>query len=113
MRCPGPPYNLGPYCWVDDDGRKYHKLMTRYLTSLVAYVEDGRRLKSQAASVNCYMRRTSSVWTVRDGPRVKRNIHLLTLPMSCPDWMLLQGFRYLDTDPGRRLHLYPPIRRHD
>ncbi|KAF4921187.1 hypothetical protein CGCF245_v015639 [Colletotrichum fructicola] len=48
MRCPGPPCDLGPHCWVDDNGRKHHKLMTRHLTSLVAYVEDGGRLESHS-----------------------------------------------------------------
>ncbi|KAF4772737.1 hypothetical protein HER10_EVM0009053 [Colletotrichum scovillei] len=48
MRCPGPPCNLGPHCWVDDNGGKHHKLMTRHLTSLVAYVEDGGMLESHS-----------------------------------------------------------------
>ncbi|KAK2021448.1 hypothetical protein LX32DRAFT_604751 [Colletotrichum zoysiae] len=48
MRCPGSPCNLGPHCWVDDNGRKHYKLVTRHLTKMVAYVEDDGRLESHS-----------------------------------------------------------------
>ena len=41
MRCPGPPYHLGPYCWGDSIGNKYYKLKTHHLRHLLNYVEHG------------------------------------------------------------------------
>ncbi|KAE9568045.1 hypothetical protein CGMCC3_g15844 [Colletotrichum fructicola] len=46
MRCPGPPCDLGPHCWVDDHGKKHYKLATRHLASLITHVKDGGELKS-------------------------------------------------------------------
>jgi hypothetical protein len=45
MRCPGPPCDLGPYCWCDPDGKKRYKLNTHHLRSLIRYVEQGHELR--------------------------------------------------------------------
>lgn len=47
MRCPGPPCDLGPHCWVDPAGKKHYKLRSHHLTDLVRYVERGNVLQSQ------------------------------------------------------------------
>jgi hypothetical protein len=44
MRCPGHPCRLGPYCWVDPDGKKHYKLFRPHLENLVEYVEQGHTL---------------------------------------------------------------------
>jgi hypothetical protein len=46
MRCPGPPCDLGPYCWCDPDGKKHYKLNTHHLRSLIRYVEQGHELRT-------------------------------------------------------------------
>jgi hypothetical protein len=48
MRCPGPPYQLGPHCWRDPNGMKHYKLYPHYLRSLVKYVQDGPKQQCQA-----------------------------------------------------------------
>lgn len=46
MRCPGPPCNLGTYCWRDNIGKKHYKLKTHHLKSLIRHVEEGGILQS-------------------------------------------------------------------
>ena len=46
MRCPGPPCNLGTYCWRDNIGKKHYKLKTHHLKSLIRHVEEGGLLQS-------------------------------------------------------------------
>lgn len=46
MRCPGPPCNLGPYCWRDNVGKRHYKLKTHNLKSLIRYVENGGTLET-------------------------------------------------------------------
>jgi hypothetical protein len=46
MRCPGPPCNLGPYCWRDSVGKKHYKLKTHHLKSLIKHVEQGGTLET-------------------------------------------------------------------
>ena len=46
MRCPGPPCDLGPYCWCDPDGQKHYKLNTHRLRSLIRYIEQGHKLQT-------------------------------------------------------------------
>jgi hypothetical protein len=46
MRCPGHPCRLGPYCWIDPDGKKHYKLFRPHLENLVEYVEQGHMLQS-------------------------------------------------------------------
>jgi hypothetical protein len=46
MRCPGPPYNLGPYCWRDNAGKKHYKLKTHHLKGLIRHVEEGGTLET-------------------------------------------------------------------
>jgi hypothetical protein len=41
MRCPGPPCNLGSYCWIDSEGKRHYKLKTHHLRNLIRYVEKG------------------------------------------------------------------------
>jgi hypothetical protein len=45
MRCPGPPCHLGFYCWRDSVGKKYYKLKTHHLKSLIRYVEQSGELQ--------------------------------------------------------------------
>ncbi|KAL3952671.1 hypothetical protein ACCO45_012614 [Purpureocillium lilacinum] len=44
-RCPGPPCDREPYCWLDPTGHKHYKLMTHHLKSLVKFVQDGNTLQ--------------------------------------------------------------------
>jgi hypothetical protein len=46
MRCPGPPCNLGPYCWRDNIGKKHYKLKTHHLKNLIRHVEEGGTLET-------------------------------------------------------------------
>jgi hypothetical protein len=46
MRCPGPPCNLGPYYWRDNVGKRYYKLKTYNLKSLIRHVEHGGTLET-------------------------------------------------------------------
>jgi hypothetical protein len=46
MRCPGPPCNLGPYCWRDPVGKKHYKMMTHQLKGLVRHVGQGGQLQN-------------------------------------------------------------------
>jgi hypothetical protein len=46
FRCPGPPCNLGPYCWCDPIGKKHYKLLTCHLKSLIKYMDEGNTLQS-------------------------------------------------------------------
>ncbi|KAJ6436642.1 reverse transcriptase domain protein [Purpureocillium lavendulum] len=45
FRCPGPPCDRGPYCWLDPNGHKHYKLMTHQLKSLVKFVQEGNTLQ--------------------------------------------------------------------
>ncbi|OAQ59770.1 hypothetical protein VFPFJ_11564 [Purpureocillium lilacinum] len=45
FRCPGPPCDRGPYCWLDPNGHKHYKLMTHQLKSLVKFVREGNTLQ--------------------------------------------------------------------
>jgi hypothetical protein len=38
--------NKGPHCWRDRIRKKYYKLNTHYLKSLIMYVQDGYTLKT-------------------------------------------------------------------
>jgi hypothetical protein len=38
IRCPGPLYDLEPYCWGDLDRKKQYKLNTYYLRALISSV---------------------------------------------------------------------------
>jgi hypothetical protein len=46
FRCPGPPYDLGPYCWRDPVSKKRYKLRTHHLKALIDFVEQGNTLQS-------------------------------------------------------------------
>ncbi|KAK2051832.1 hypothetical protein LY76DRAFT_468373, partial [Colletotrichum caudatum] len=42
MRCPGPPCNLGPHCWIDVIGaKKHYKLRSHHFRAIVRHVEQG------------------------------------------------------------------------
>jgi hypothetical protein len=46
MRCPGPPFDLGPYCWHDPEKKRHHKLLGDHLRNLVKFVQRGSKLES-------------------------------------------------------------------
>ncbi len=46
MRCPGPPCDLGPYCWQDLETHKHYKLLGHILRTLVKFVQRGGKLES-------------------------------------------------------------------
>lgn len=46
MRCPGPPCDLGPYCWREPFGKKHYKLRTHHLKTLIELVQQGHVLNS-------------------------------------------------------------------
>ena len=46
FRCPGHPCQLGPYCWIDPDGRKHYKMLGPHVESLVDYKQQGHTLLS-------------------------------------------------------------------
>jgi hypothetical protein len=46
MRCPGPPSNLGSYCWINPEGKKHYKLKTHHFGDLIKHVEKGRALQT-------------------------------------------------------------------
>jgi hypothetical protein len=46
MRCPGPPSNLGSYCWINPEGKKLYKLKTHHFRDLIKHVEKGRTLQT-------------------------------------------------------------------
>lgn len=48
MRCPGPPCNLGPHCWVDPISRKHYKLKWHHFKDIIKLVEQGHHLETQA-----------------------------------------------------------------
>jgi len=47
MRCPGPPCNLGPHCWVDPISKKHHKLKWHHFKDIIKLVEQGHHLEGQ------------------------------------------------------------------
>ena len=46
MRCPGPPCDLGPHCWIEPVGKKHYKLRTHHLRSLIEHVQSGEPLRN-------------------------------------------------------------------
>jgi len=46
FRCPGPPCDLGPYCWRDPISKKRYKLRTSHLKALIDFAEQGDTLQS-------------------------------------------------------------------
>lgn len=46
FRCPGPPCDLGPHCWISLVGKKHYKLRTHHLRALIDFVEQGNLLQS-------------------------------------------------------------------
>ncbi|KAF2433995.1 hypothetical protein EJ08DRAFT_686079 [Tothia fuscella] len=46
MRCPRPLYDLGPHCCIEPVGKKYYKLRTHHLRSLIEHVEAGEPLRN-------------------------------------------------------------------
>jgi hypothetical protein len=47
FRCPGPPCNLGPHCWVDPVTKKHYKLKWHHFKDILKLVEEGHRLDTQ------------------------------------------------------------------
>jgi hypothetical protein len=47
FRCPGPPCDLGPYCWRDPTSKKRYKLRTCHLKALIDWVEQDNSVQSQ------------------------------------------------------------------
>lgn len=45
-RYPGPPCDLGPYCWRDPFGKRHYKLRTHHLRALLVFVEQSNSLQS-------------------------------------------------------------------
>jgi len=48
MRCPGPPCELGPHCWLDEATGKRYRLRTDHLKEMIRYVMDDNRLETHA-----------------------------------------------------------------
>jgi hypothetical protein len=46
LRCPGPPCNLGPYCWQDLEKKRHYKLLGHHLRNVVRLVQRGGKLES-------------------------------------------------------------------
>ncbi|KAI5365710.1 hypothetical protein J4E82_011247 [Alternaria postmessia] len=46
MKCPGPPCDLGPHCWISSIGKKHYRLRTHQLRALIDFVEQGNPLQS-------------------------------------------------------------------
>ena len=46
FRCPGPPCDLGPYCWRDPISKKRYKLRTSHLKALINFAEQSDTLQS-------------------------------------------------------------------
>jgi hypothetical protein len=46
FRCPGPPCDLGPYCWRDPISRKRYKLRTSHVKTCIDFLEQGKTLQS-------------------------------------------------------------------
>jgi hypothetical protein len=46
MKCPGPPCDLGPHCWISPIGKRHYKLRTHHLRALINFVEQGNLLQS-------------------------------------------------------------------
>lgn len=46
LRCPGPPCDLGPYCWQDPEKKRHYKLLGHHLRNLVKFVQRGGKLES-------------------------------------------------------------------
>jgi len=46
MRCPGPPYHLGPHCWRDPIRKRHYKLRTHHLKGFIRHVEQGYTLQT-------------------------------------------------------------------
>ncbi|KAF8846810.1 hypothetical protein BDZ45DRAFT_709909 [Acephala macrosclerotiorum] len=47
FRCPGPPCNLGPHCWVDPIIKKHYKLKWHHFKEIIKLVEQGYHLEVQ------------------------------------------------------------------
>ena len=47
FRCPGPPCNLGPHCWVDPITKKHYKLKWHHFKDIIKLVEQGHYLEAQ------------------------------------------------------------------
>ena len=39
MRCPGPPCDLGPHCWIDSDTKKHYRLKAHHMRQLIEHVQ--------------------------------------------------------------------------
>jgi hypothetical protein len=49
MRCSGPPCDLDPHYWIEPNepvGKKYYKLRTHHLQSLIKHVKSGELLQN-------------------------------------------------------------------
>ena len=46
FRCPSPPCDLGPHCWISPVGKKHYKLRTHHLRALIDFIEQGNPLQS-------------------------------------------------------------------
>ena len=96
FRCPGHPCQLGPYCWINPDGRKHFKLLGRHIESLVEYKQEGHTLQShedvpddirqqlydeERESVERHKKTTTSVASI---PPIPITITVLPAPAGTP-----------------------------
>jgi hypothetical protein len=96
FRCPGHPCQLGPYCWINPDGRKHYKLLGLHIESLVEYKQQGHILTShehvpddirqqlfdaEKESLDRHKNKTSSAATV---PPIPITITVLPAPGGIP-----------------------------
>jgi len=54
MRCPGPPCDLGPFCWQDPKKNRHYELLGHNLRNPVKFVQRGSKLESQDVRTQLY-----------------------------------------------------------
>lgn len=111
FRCPGHPCQLGPYCWIDPDGKKHYKLLRPDIESLVEYAQKGHIMKShehvpEDDRQKLYDREKGSLEAHKKATKATTSVGNLPIPititvLSAPAGTPALGMPLTSTSPDR------------
>lgn len=114
MRCPGPPSNLGSYCWITPEGKKHYKLKTHHFRDLIKHVERAGlcRLTMTSPMISgnsCAMRRSRDGIGSREKQRCLLPAYLQSISTCCLDLLIKHPYQLHRFEPKlRRSHHMRP-----
>ena len=115
MRCPGPPCQLGPYCWRDPEGKKHYRLYPHHLRELIRFVQEGNRLESQAdipESIQRELKAADRLNAERKQTKATTTplgMTPITINTHCPEHSQREAPIAFQSDPGNSIKMSPTL----